>query len=250
MRDDAVQPLLRAGRLGHDLDQPRSIRRGRDLALPRLRPEAPERSARRRSASRRGAAGSRRARAPAPLGPLTSSARIPAHGRMPRTRPTLWPAISEPSRRRRRSPRDAGHRPRNARSRATPPRRSSRRGGSLPMTSSWISAKRRVAALASARTGITLNSRVELHRRHGVAGAGADERLLEARVRDRFAGADEHGADLHAGRTHLADRRRSPRHGRCRRPRTPAPRSRRAGSPAPAPRSRPGRYGRPPPCPR
>ena len=46
-------------------------------------------------------------------------------------------------------------------------------------------------------------ARVELLRRHGVARAGADEGLLEARMRDRFIGADEARAELHAGRAHL-----------------------------------------------
>ena len=43
---------------------------------------------------------------------------------------------------------------------------------------------------------------VDLHGRHGVAGARADERLLEARVGDRFAGAHEARAHLAAGGAH------------------------------------------------
>ena len=46
-------------------------------------------------------------------------------------------------------------------------------------------------------------ARIELHRRHGVAGAGADEGLLEQRMGDRFRGADEAGAELAAGSAHL-----------------------------------------------
>src|SRR5438552_8564492 len=46
-------------------------------------------------------------------------------------------------------------------------------------------------------------SRVELDRRHRVAGRGADERPLEMRMRDRLVGADKAGAELHAGRAHF-----------------------------------------------
>ena len=48
---------------------------------------------------------------------------------------------------------------------------------------------------------------VELHRRHGVTGVGPEERLLEARMRDRFRGANEAGAQLNPRRTHLKIRR-------------------------------------------
>ena len=103
-----------------------------------------------------------------------------------------------------------------------------------------------VAALASARTGITGNSRVELHRRHRVARCGADKGRLKRGWAVDSVGADEPGADLHARRRPFADRPASPRHGRCRRRRTPAPRSDAAGSPVPGRRSRPVRYGRRP----
>ncbi len=46
-------------------------------------------------------------------------------------------------------------------------------------------------------------ARIELRRGHRIARAGADEGLLEARMRDRFMGADKARAELHAGRAHL-----------------------------------------------
>ena len=46
-------------------------------------------------------------------------------------------------------------------------------------------------------------ARVDLHARHRVAGAGANERLLEIGMRDRFGRADEARAELHARRTHV-----------------------------------------------
>ena len=49
-------------------------------------------------------------------------------------------------------------------------------------------------------------ARVELDRRHRVARRGADEGLLEARVGDRFVGADEPRAELHARRRPSPDR--------------------------------------------
>ena len=151
------------------------------------------------------------------------------------TRPTLCPAISEPpstspsmtARRRRR--------PRNARFRAAPPSATARRALKRSMTSRWIARNRSVAGLASARTGITGKRGSSCTRRHRVARRGADEGLLEARMGDRFMGADKAGAELHAGRAHFEIGQRSPRRGRCRRRRTPAPRRDAAGSPAPAP---------------
>src|SRR5205823_10969522 len=46
-------------------------------------------------------------------------------------------------------------------------------------------------------------ARIELHREYGIAGAGPEEGLLEARVGDRFGGADEAGAELAARGAHL-----------------------------------------------
>mgnify|MGYP003342413340 CR=1 FL=1 len=45
--------------------------------------------------------------------------------------------------------------------------------------------------------------RVDLNARHRIARRGADERLLELRVRDRFGGANEPGTELATGRAHL-----------------------------------------------
>ena len=65
-------------------------------------------------------------------------------------------------------------------------------------------------------------ARIELDRGHRIARRGADEGLLEAGMGDRFGGADEARAELHAGRAHLQIAQRSPRRGRCRRRRRPA----------------------------
>ena len=46
-------------------------------------------------------------------------------------------------------------------------------------------------------------ARVELDRRHRVAGRGAEKGLLEIRMGDRFRRADETRPELHAGGTHL-----------------------------------------------
>src|SRR5262245_3925917 len=46
-------------------------------------------------------------------------------------------------------------------------------------------------------------ARIELNRRHGIAGAGADEGPLEGRVGDRLGSADEARAELAPSSTHL-----------------------------------------------
>src|SRR6185437_11640124 len=46
-------------------------------------------------------------------------------------------------------------------------------------------------------------ARIDLHREHGVARAGAQEGLLEAAMRYRFTGTDETRPELHARRAHF-----------------------------------------------
>ncbi len=58
-------------------------------------------------------------------------------------------------------------------------------------------------ALASARTGITGKRGSSCTDGTASRARGADEGLLEARMGDRFMGADEARAELHAGRAHL-----------------------------------------------
>ena len=91
---------------------------------------------------------------------------------------------------------------------------------------------------------------VELHRGHRVAGVGADEGLLEVRMRDRLWW-PRRSACRAARRTRpFPGRPGSPRRGPDRRRRRPAPRGDAAGFPAPARSATPGRYGRRPRSPR
>ncbi len=98
--DDAVEALLRADRLGHHLDQPpQQHPRGRELdAPPRLGAVlggAPA-ACGRHQAPGETAGGPCPPRAKARSACSSSSARMAATGWILRTRPTLWPAISEP----------------------------------------------------------------------------------------------------------------------------------------------------------
>ena len=118
------------------------------------------------------------------------------------------------------------------------------------MTSRCTARNRSVAGLASARTGITGKRGSSCDRSDRVARRGADEGLLEARMGDRFAGADKAGAELHAGGAHFeigqhrlaAADAAGDEHRHLAEMRQDLLRQHR--------RSRPGRYARPPRCPR
>ena len=104
-------------------------------------------------------------------------------GRRP-CRPTARPSPSRAPHRRR-SPRGAARRPRNARSRAArPPRDSSPAWNRRDHLAPDARRKRRVPSLTRPRTGITGKRASSCTERHRVARAGADEGLLEARMRD------------------------------------------------------------------
>ena len=98
--DDAVQPLLRTDRFGHHLDQPPEQHpRGRELDAPPgvgavLRDVSAARG--RHQATGATAGGPCAPRANARSACSSISARMAATGWTLRTRPTLWPAISEP----------------------------------------------------------------------------------------------------------------------------------------------------------
>ena len=134
--DDPVEPLLRRDRLGHDLDQPLAAasarRRTRRSAVARRRasgglrpPEAGIRPPRERAGGASRAAGQRALGLLDQLGqdrrhrldPAHQADALPGHQRA-----VLDVAVDHRA--------AQAHRPSNARSRARPPRRSSRRGGS------------------------------------------------------------------------------------------------------------------------
>ena len=100
--------------------------------------------------------------------------------------------------------------------------------------SAWCAAKRAVAALDKRADRDDREVGVELHARQGVAGAGVDEGVLERRRGRCSRWRRRSGCRAGRRRPPCAGRRRWPRHGRCRRPRTPAPGGCGAGSPAPA----------------
>ena len=110
--------------------------------------------------------------------------------------------------------------------------------------------KRRVPALASARTGITLNSGSICTDGTASRAAARMKACLKAGCAVDSSAQTNTRAHLHAGRTHLQVGRdhlamadpAGDEHRHLGR--------RTAGSPAPGRRSRPARYGRPPPCPR
>ena len=72
-----------------------------------------------------------------------------------------------------------------------------------PITSRWVRAKRRVPALASARTGMTGKARVELHRGHGVARAARMKACLKLGCAIDSSAQTKRVPSWHAGRAHL-----------------------------------------------
>ena len=93
-------------------------------------------------------------------------------------------------------------------------------------------------------------ARIELDRGDRIARRSADEGLLEARDGRSIHARRQSGCRAGRRPRPSRDRPASPRRGRCRRRQRPARRGDAAGSPAPAPRSRPARYARRPRCPR
>jgi hypothetical protein len=138
--------------------------------------------------------------------------------------PTDWPAISEP---RSTSPSITARRSAPAQKCSI----SSCAGGpcrprphrAACATSRCLAVKASVPAFLSARTGITGRRGSSLDAGDGVAGRGADEGLLERRMRDASVAQAKRVPSCTPPRP-SRDRTRSPRRGRCRPPRTPAPR--------------------------